>query len=272
MQVRDPLWFYLEDAFAEVDELCLNARAAELVAQEVDVSASALPSGGATTSWHPHPREQVLENRAFERARDPSFRKGHGKGANLVALRHALRSRLGDLRDRLRASLSPNDAEATFRPFVIYCDERVNLATHGALGRWEPLQSELLHIENGGEVFYVDLNTCLTQERTHPIVFEVFYFCLLDGFTGMHAEGSDRIKRYKGRLQDRLARPEIRLPLENLERPGPVLVPFPWQAYGVAGVAIVILYLVLRALGWHLSPPVPGEHLSTSADHSTPVA
>jgi type IV/VI secretion system ImpK/VasF family protein len=132
-------------------------------------------------------------------------------------------------------------------PIVVYVDELVATATRGAVMRWERLQSELYEIENGGELFYQILDERLKQQETHPLVLEAFYFCLLDGFTGMYLAGSRKIEEYKSALISRIPQPEIRFPLTPARRAQPELVAFPWQYYAIAAATVVVVYLVLLA-------------------------
>ena len=86
----------------------------------------------------------------------------------------------------------------------MYTDELVAAVMPGQTARWEPLQGELYDIDNGGELFYSILEDCLRKEETPPVVFEVFYFCLNDGFLGMYQGDRKKIEEYEARLANRI--------------------------------------------------------------------
>ena len=248
MAARDPLWFHIEEAFAEVIDLCLEARAAQLVVSQREAEAQAVRSIGAGGSARP-PAEKAQETgryaRAAELAKDAAFREAHPDGPDLVLLRQRLRRRLGELRAKLAETLSEHEVYHVLFPFVIYGDELLATATRGAVNRWEPMQSELYEIDNGGELFYTVLEERLKQDEIHPLVFETYYFCLNDGFTGMLQPGSRKIEDLLAQLRQRIQRPEIRFPEVSREQKRPELVGFPWKYYAVAAAVVVFVYAVL---------------------------
>jgi type VI protein secretion system component VasF len=132
---------------------------------------------------------------------------------------------------------------------VIYIDELMATITRGAALRWEPLQSELYDITNGGEHFYVLLDEHLRKSETDPIVFQMFYFCLSDGFVGMAESDPRKIEQYKALL---LARIPLELPAEMPAARKPEqpieLVSFPWQPYAWSAAAIALGWMLFRVL------------------------
>ena len=186
----------------------------------------------------------------MEMVKDLAFREAHPHGADLVKLREGVRKALGSLQKELSAVLTDHEVFYVLIPIVIYCDELVLSVTKGAVTRWEPLQSELFNIENGGELFYWRWKSGSAQVETHPLVFEVFYFCLNDGFLGMHQGDLRKIEEYKDRLRKRIPV----LPAAHNARPrdtkGPQVLAFPWRYYAVAASVVVMVYL---ALTWYAS-------------------
>ena len=248
METKTALWLCIDTAFAEVVEMCLAARAAELVLQKQKTSdpiGRALGFGGASPAAE-KPLEAGRYARAAELAKDLGFREAHPNGADLVALRSNLRKRLVWLRGKLAEVLAEHEVYYVLFPFVVYCDELVSTAaTRGAASRWESMQSELYEIDNGGELFYQILEERLKQSETHPLVFEIFYFCLLDGFTGTHQPGSNKIQEYKALLLARIPRPEIPCIDARREQKRPDLIALPWQYYAVASAIVLIAYGLL---------------------------
>jgi type IV/VI secretion system ImpK/VasF family protein len=251
MKSHDPLWFHIDAAMFEIQDLCLRGRAAELVAQQrrAEEQAAQLLAAGRSLP-PPPPPSGPAEGRfaaARELARDTAFREAHGEGADLVVLRENVRRILAELRGKLSDVLSDHEVYYVLFPIVVYTDELVATATRGAVMRWERLQSELYEVENGGELFYQILDERLKQEETHPLVLESFYFCLLDGFTGMYLAGSRKIEEYKIALVARIPQPEIRFALTPARRAQPELVAFPWKYYALAAATVVVAYLILLA-------------------------
>lgn len=248
MEKRDPLWFDIEEAFSEVVDLCVEARAAQLVVEQREAESQAvraISAGGASRASAAKVQEPARYARAAELAKDAAFREAHASGPDLVSIRQSLRRRLGDLRVKLGETLSEHEVYHVLFPFVIHCDELLAAATRGAVSRWEPMQSELYEIDNGGELFYTVLEERLKQDETHPLVFETFYFCLNDGFAGMLQPGSRKIDDCKAQLRQRIPRPEIRFPEVVKDQARPELVDFPWRYYAIAVAVVLFVYLVL---------------------------
>ncbi len=249
MSAKTTIWFQIVSTFAEVDNLCAEALAAELGAQRSRVEERAARSfgqgsgfGGAAAEAAP---EVLRYPRAVELAKDLAFREAHPGGADLVKMRDGMRQLLDSLRKELARGLGEHDVYAILIPIVIYCDELANAVTRGAVMRWEPLQSEKFNIENGGELFYWSIEERLRQQDTHPLVFEVFYFCLNDGFVGMHKGDPRKIDEYKDRLRKRI--PVAATPgAARRERAAPKILSFPWKYYAAAVGVVLLGYLALR--------------------------
>jgi type IV/VI secretion system ImpK/VasF family protein len=249
MEVGQSLWFQIQDAFAQIEEQCIVARAAQLVVAQRQAAAVVSQAVAAGRSVPP-PATRIEEvgryAAATDLAKEVAFRDAHGGGANLVELRENLRRTLTELRRSLVEGMAEHDVYYVLFPIVLYTDELVAKATRGASSRWEPMQSEFYEIENGGELFYQVLEDRLKEEQTHPLVLETFYFCLLDGFTGMHLPGSKRIEEYKAQLRDRIPRPEIQFKQAQVLPRRPELADFPIHYYALAAGIVLFTYLVLR--------------------------
>jgi type IV/VI secretion system ImpK/VasF family protein len=248
METKTALWFCIEEAFAQIFDLCVEARAAELVVTQKSAEERLVRSfatGGLPAELVPRSEEEGRYARAAELARDLAFREAHATGPDLVGLRSQLRRLLSELRGKLSEVLTEHEVYYVLFPIVVYSDELVACATRGASRRWEPMQGEFYEIDNGGEAFYEVLDERLKQDETHPLVFETFYFCLSDGFTGMYPPGSKKIEDHKARIRARLPNPEIHFPSVRREPRRAELVAFPWRYYAAAAGGIVIVYTVL---------------------------
>ena len=157
------------------------------------------------------------------------------------------------LENRLAEVLSDHDRFNALFPIVVYIDELVQVGTRGEASRWQPLQGEFFNEKNGGETFFTYLDDNLKQIKTHPIVLEVYYFCLSDGFVGVYRDNPKKIEDYRHKLAERIP---VK-PIETGRAEGPKsveLVSFPWAFYAVAAL------LILGAHGlflWLAAPPSP---------------
>lgn len=285
------LWYVIEEAFQEVEELCKDARAAELALElrKRDEAAVRLVGQGRTAALAEEAPKGAEERypSAVGLARDVKFRERHPNGANFVELRAKMRSILVRLNMQLQGMMASGDGAkkmvdpldgpgprpATPRrrhddlvdhrllpehevhyvlfPIVVHFDELARLVSRGATDEWEPLQSELYDVDNGGELFYVRLEERLQQKETPSIVFEVFYFCLRNGFLGKLSDDPKRVEDYLSRLDFRLHK----APIQKLNE-GPAEVidvhvqAFPYKYYLLAAAAVVGLYALLSFLGY----------------------
>ncbi|WP_129348369.1 DotU family type IV/VI secretion system protein [Sorangium cellulosum] len=253
------LWFAIEEAFAEVEGLCVEARAAELALEHKkreEAAVRSLGRGRTTAVEEDAPRAEVEKGRraarAAELARDLAFQEAHPGGADFVRLRARVRQRLVWLKGQLSSTLPEHDVHYVLFPIVVHFDELVRLVSRGATTRWEPLQSELYNVDNGGELFYTRLEERLVQEETPPIVFEAFYFCLSDGFQGMHQGDARKIAEYKARIELRIPKKPVEDVDDDAAGPPVELVRFPWLYYAAALGAVVGLYAVLSWIGGSL--------------------
>ncbi|MFO0587799.1 MAG: DotU family type IV/VI secretion system protein [Polyangiaceae bacterium] len=259
MPTTDPLWFAIEDAFTFIEQQCIEARAAQLVLAGIKADAAAAKSLSAGASapsdkaGSSQPTQTVSEPstdrfaRATDLAKDLAFRQKHQHGADVVAVREAIRKRLSELREALRDRMrEPTLAYAVLFPLVIHIDEIAIAATDGAVKRWEPMQGELFEIKDGGIRFYTELERWQSRDYADPLIFEAYYFCLKDGYQGQYQRGSKRIADILSLLENRLQKPAPKFTAQLKEPSKATRVPFPWQLYVVAVGFVVLLYVILR--------------------------
>lgn len=172
--------------------------------------------------------------------------------SSLITIREELRVRLKDVEAALGKVLSEREKYFALFPIVIYVDEVLRTETQGRADNWESLQSELYGISDGGERFYTVLDELLRLDSTHPIVFEVFYFCLSHGFTGQYS-GEHATERTDA-LRQRLA---LRIPTADIptERGASTTVPVrirsvPWHYYAFAACGVLGVHGLLRVVGY----------------------
>ncbi len=171
---------------------------------------------------------------------------------DLVRVREQIRINLNGLRNKLGEHLSERDCYLALFPLVAHFDEVVQTTRLDANQvSWPPLQRELFGIDDAGEMFYETLNDILVKPQTFPFIYEVFYYCLNDGFRGKYADNPMKITEYMEILRSKI---NTALPAEKVEvavdsgRPGPN-IRGAWRSplwyYAGAAVVVGVLYFIL---------------------------
>lgn len=124
---------------------------------------------------------------------------------DLVELRAKLRNQLEFLRTAITEQYSERDAYFVLFPLTAHCDEIVKkrILDISQL-EWPSLQLELYQMDDAGDLFYELLDTALKKPETLPLVYEVYYFCLHDGFCGRYSINPDRLNDYLEKLRSHI--------------------------------------------------------------------
>ncbi len=158
---------------------------------------------------------------------------------------------LNRLRKALASELSPEQVEEVLQPYVFLLDEVVlRRLCEAEQPLWPLLQQRLFGLDSGGDHFFDMAESRLNHADTPPLIFEVFYFCLLAGFEGRHADNAAKLHEYRERLKDRIPRPLP--PGAHADAPAVEMLPiyeFPLRYYLATGLII----LMLPAALWWLS-------------------
>jgi type IV/VI secretion system ImpK/VasF family protein len=175
---------------------------------------------------------------------------------DLVKLRSKLRDQLEQLRTAITERYSERDAYLVLFPLTAHCDELVKkmILDINQL-EWPPLQQELYQVVDAGDLFYELLDNALAKSDTLPLVYEVYYFCLHDGFCGRYGGNVERLSDQLKKL-----RPHIILqPIVTITPPTPA--PKKWANfrmlnriyYGGVGLLLLLVYCFLTFLAstWH---------------------
>jgi len=127
----------------------------------------------------------------------------------LDRLRTELRLLLEELRAKLARFLTEKECGMVLFPLVIHLDELVmqRLGSYPQV-EWPLLQQDLFNINDGGSQFYQFTEERLHKTDTPPVVYEVLYYCLSDGFVGKYALDVTKIDKYRVELTERLQIPE----------------------------------------------------------------
>lgn len=170
---------------------------------------------------------------------------------DLVDVRAKLRVRLEQLRALLAGRHSERDAYFVLFPLVAHYDELVKtlvLDLHHL--QWPPIQQELYQVADAGDLFYETLDSVLGKPDTLPLVYEMYYFCLEDGFRGRYGANPDKLDEYRHKLREQI-RPAVleALPAQRPAAPrrAPLRLPA-WAWYGVAAAILLAVYAVLNSM------------------------
>lgn len=144
---------------------------------------------------------------------DPRTEKGAPPRVSAAVqshLRDELLGKLGELRSSLRSLLSEKEAGMVLLPLVIHIDELVmRRLSREEQTQWPLLQKELFDLTHGGEVFFEFATERLDKPDTPPVLFQVLYFCLSDGFVGRFAAEPARVDQFKRLLGDKIPLPSL---------------------------------------------------------------
>jgi type IV/VI secretion system ImpK/VasF family protein len=168
----------------------------------------------------------------------------------MIPMRTDIRTKLEVLKAKLGEQLNEREVYLVIFPIVVYFDEIVqSQIARGQHTAWPPLQKELYQILDGGEMFYTVLDDILRKPETLPFVYEIFYFCLADGFQGKYAGNQIAIDDYKSKLAAKIPV----TPLEAQESDSQVFrmgqVPrFPFWYYAATAALMVGAYAGLAFL------------------------
>ncbi|MFU8788585.1 MAG: DotU family type IV/VI secretion system protein [Methylobacter sp.] len=121
---------------------------------------------------------------------------------DLMQLRSKMRDQLVDLRTAITEQYSERDAYYVLFPLTAHCDEVIKKMNHDGLQQaWPPLQQEFYQVDDAGDLFYELLDNTLSKPETLGLVYEVYYFCLSDGFSGRYSGNPGMAASYLDKLR-----------------------------------------------------------------------
>ena len=166
---------------------------------------------------------------------------------DIVGVRAEIRKQLDILRVRLAEQLAERDCYLVVFPIVAYFDEHIKtfyLAEKQL--SWPPLQKELFQIDEAGELFYETVDDLLRKPQTIPFIYEVYYFCLSQGFQGKYADNPVKISEYMKKLREKIPVVDLSTVQTTAEETGQVKLVGSALWYYLASAAVLVLfYLVL---------------------------
>ena len=175
---------------------------------------------------------------------------------DVVGVRSEIRTRLDFLRVKLAETLTERDCYLVLFPIVAYFDEHVKTCylDENQLS-WPPLQKELFQIDEAGELFYETVDDLLRKPQTIPFIYEVYYFCLNQGFQGKYVDNPVKISEYMKKLREKIPVVDLSNAQTAAAETGQVKLVGSAAWYYLASAAVLILcYLLLLAFShyWDL--------------------
>ena len=159
----------------------------------------------------------------------------------------SLREKLSLLKNELGSELNDRELYLVLFPLVVHIDEKVNANLSFRSSGLPPLQKELYGKENGGELFYQLTEDLLTKPLINNLIYEVFYFCLSNGFKGKYIQDEMSIESYKSRLASKISL-STKLPNhDHISSDSQVkFYGFPYKYYlaGALGTFVTLLTLI----------------------------
>ncbi len=224
----------LTNLFEVVHDNCQNLRASEIVRLQAEArERDEIGRAKLDPAAERYPQAIALANsQEFQDRYYPS-------GVDIVAVRADIRGQLKKLRSTIWGELSGTEVYEALFPITIHCDELIRTAAGAQAHRWEPLQSEMFDIEDGGEQFFSRLRALLdSEEPEHLFVYEAYYYCLSDGFGGRWRGDERHLNEYRSMVLEELAprRPVVTTPQVKELAVKPV--PNKWRYYGLAALVI----------------------------------
>jgi len=174
------------------------------------------------------------------------------KSNDLIELRSKLRIELETIRQLLTEQYSQRDVYLVLFPFIAHCDELIRkLIIDRENLNWPSFQEEFYKIDDAGDTFYDLLDDLLTKPDTLPFVYEIYLFCLKDGFLGRYSNYPDTIKDYIKKLNKYISlRPLLDNPTQVAVSHKRIFFRIPNYFYYIsAGVLLLGLYYILMFFG-----------------------
>jgi type IV/VI secretion system ImpK/VasF family protein len=252
---RHEAWRAILSARTDVDRLVATA------VGDYPERAPVRPSGGeaGTSSWTGW-RDPGTTQRSVTEVPGAAGSAGTGaaSGSRTTPITDDERRALADLNRRVQdrvieldRQLAPElgHEEAT-KALVLYLDERImeRLPDYLRLS-WPLLQLGYTRSATGGDDFYRFVNELRAKPSTPSFVFEVYYFCLANGFIGRYANDLASIERYQQWLAE-----AIELPRVSSDTPDTAEVSIrttkPMSAWQAHAISLAVVVLITASLTW----------------------
>jgi len=185
---------------------------------------------------------------------------------DVVGARSEIRTQLDFLRAKLAETLAERDCYLVLFPIVAYFDEHVQTRylDDNQLS-WPPLQKELFQIDDAGELFYETVDDLLRKPQTIPFIYEVYYFCLNQGFQGKYVDNPVKISEYMKKLRGKIPVVDLSRVQSASEETGQIRLVGSAIWYYLASAAVLVLcYLLLVVFARHWDVGSAGQEIERS--------
>jgi len=182
---------------------------------------------------------------------------------DVVGARSEIRTQLDFLRVKLAETLAERDCYLVLFPIVAYFDEHVQTRylDENQLS-WPPLQKELFQIDDAGELFYETVDDLLRKPQTIPFIYEVYYFCLNQGFQGKYVDNPVKISEYMKKLRGKIPVVDLSRVQSASEETGQIrLVGSAIWYYLASATVLVLCYLLLVVFARHWDVGSGGQEI-----------
>jgi len=162
-----------------------------------------------------------------------------------------------------RETLAERDCYLVLFPIVAYFDEHVQTRylDENQLS-WPPLQKELFQIDDAGELFYETVDDLLRKPQTIPFIYEVYYFCLNQGFQGKYVDNPVKISEYMKKLRGKIPVVDLSRVQSASEETGQIRLVGSAIWYYLASAAVLVLcYLLLVVFARHWDVGSGGQEI-----------
>lgn len=215
MKRRD-IWRAILDTRTDVDRMVASA-----VGAHPNRTPPRPASGGSTATAVPF-QEPTWRDPGATTTRAstevPAAAGASSSGPRATQITEDERRALADLSQRVQERITTLDQtlgsergrEEVIKALVLYFDERimVRLPDYLRLG-WPLLQIAYTGAPTGGDDFYRFVSDLRAKATTPSLVFEVYYFCLENGFVGRYANDLASIERYQQWIREAIELPRV---------------------------------------------------------------
>ena len=173
------------------------------------------------------------------------FREGTGKSVDISDVREKVWETLRHIHDTSSLLLTESDAYYVVFALTVHCDELAQKYS-GNIDNWHSLQYQLYKTTNGGDMFFGYLDAILGRNDINSTVYEVYYFCLSDGFSGKYMENLSRLSSYRDEARSRISTHILESSPISDDKQKQALRRIPaWSYYAIAAAVVIISHFFL---------------------------
>ena len=173
--------------------------------------------------------------------------------------RYRIRAKLKETHEYLGTLLNERDAYFVLFALVAHIDEiaQVHVQHVQSAQGWEPLQYELFGLTEAGELFYGYSDSFRGRNDIPEIIFEIYFFCINDGFKGRYITDQVSLDHYRKELSAYIQPLPIarNIPREEALTRHPFR-PRTWMYYAALALFFVLLNAFLSALPLNISTTI----------------